>query len=198
VTSLAATRADVFFLGATLLGCPASLGNVASSGWDPLVYMSGTCTSKTLMDRAVSLGGGDGVLSVIPLLDPVDPANASNAEVQLYREKIGQYAPAESDADNAIVAYGWSTAALLADLLSKSPAADRVSVRETARAYEASGVALMPDGVTFRTTADDWFLGETFQLVRYTADGGYFEPVGDLVDEDGNTAEYTPDDLVNG
>jgi branched-chain amino acid transport system substrate-binding protein len=197
ITSLAATDADALFLGATLLACPDALGNVVAADWDPIIYMSGTCTSKTLMTIAASRGAGDGVFSVIPLIDPVDPANASNEQVALYREKVGQYAP-DADPDNAIVAYGWSTAALLADLLSKSPAADRVSVMETAREYEVSGVALMPDGVTFRTGADDWFLGETFQLVQYDGTGGFFASVGDITDEDGKTAEYTPEDLING
>ncbi len=71
VTSLAATNADVFLLGATLLGCPTALNEMGSAGWKPLVYMSGTCTSKTLM--AAAKANGDGVFSVAPLMDPSDP-----------------------------------------------------------------------------------------------------------------------------
>ena len=81
VTSLAATNADAFVLGATLLACPTALTDVASSGWKPITYMSGTCTSKTLM--SIAGPAGDGVLSVSPLMDPNDPAYVDNAQMKL-------------------------------------------------------------------------------------------------------------------
>ena len=74
VTDLAASKADTFVLGGTLLACPNALSAAHDAGWKPLIYMSGTCVSKLLF----TLGGdgADGVLSVTPLLDPADPANA--------------------------------------------------------------------------------------------------------------------------
>ena len=60
--------------------------SVASTGWKPITYMSGTCTSKTLMTLAGA--AGDGVFSVAPLMDPNDPQYASNEAMKLYKEKI--------------------------------------------------------------------------------------------------------------
>jgi len=124
VTSLAATKADVFVVGATLTACPNALNNMGASGWKPMVYMSGTCTSKTLM--ALAGANGDKVMSVGPLLDPADPANDSNAAMKLYKEKVKQYSPS-ADVGNGIVAYGWSAAALLEYTLSKVPEAPTAS-----------------------------------------------------------------------
>ena len=45
VTSLAATHADAFVLGGTLLACPAALNAAHDAGWKPIIYMSGTCVS---------------------------------------------------------------------------------------------------------------------------------------------------------
>lgn len=195
ITSLAASRADVLILGATLLACPDALNNVAAANWDPLVYMSGTCTSKTLMTIAGE--NGDGVLTVLPTLDPANPANDSNEAMALYKEKVGQYQP-DADPENGIVAYGWTTAAMLVALLEQSPAADRVAVMETARNFEVSDVGIGRPGATFSTSADDWFLGETFSLVQYSHADGFFADVGELIEEDGNTAEYSPENLING
>ena len=73
ITTLAATKADVLVIGATLLACPDALKNVATSGWKPLTYMSGTCTSKTLM--TIAGPAGDGVISVSPLMDQIGRAH---------------------------------------------------------------------------------------------------------------------------
>ncbi|HEX5614905.1 MAG TPA: ABC transporter substrate-binding protein [Acidimicrobiia bacterium] len=195
ITSLAATNADVLVVGATLIGCPDALINVGASSWEPMIYMSGTCTSKTLMEAAGD--DADGVFTVLPTLDPANPANDSNEAMALYKEKVAQY-QSEADPTNGIVAYGWTAAALLVELLEQSPAADRVAVMETARAFEASDVGILRPGATVSTSADDWFLGETFSLVQYNLADQFFADVGDLIEEDGNTAEYTPESLING
>ena len=112
VTSLAATHADAFVIGAALLACPAALNAMGAAGWHPITYMSGTCVSKLLF--AVGGKNSDGVISVTPLLDPADPANASSPAMQLYKAQMKKYQP-KADATDGIVAYGWSTAAAGAD-----------------------------------------------------------------------------------
>lgn len=197
VTSLASSGADTLLLGATLLACPQALNDVRASNWSPLVYMSGTCTSKTLLNAAGA--AAEGVISVAPLLDPANPANASVAAMRLYKQKAPLYGAASDQLDNGIVAYGWSAAAMVAEILRRSPKLDRVTVMNTARTLSGvSGIGLMPDGATFNVSADDRFLGETFNLVRYSASNGYSTVLGGLIDEDGKTAGYTPAALING
>lgn len=195
VTSLAATKADALLLGATLLACPNALTNVKESGWKPLTYMSGTCTSKTLMDIAGT--AGDGVLSVADIMEPGLPKWESNTAMKLYMAQIPKYAP-EADVENGIVAYGWTTAALLAETLSKSPELTRVAVMNTARTLKVKDVGLIMPGVTLDVNANDWFLGETFSVVQYSAAAKHFNLVGDLIDLNGQTAKITPPNLING
>lgn len=195
VTDLAASRADTFVLGGTLLACPNALTAAHDAGWKPLTYMSGTCVSKLLF----TLGGdgADGVLSVTPLMDPADPANASNAAVQLYKAQVAKYQPTADTADG-IVAYGWSTAALLQKILEASPKLDRVSVMETARTLAGiKDVGLQLPGSTWATNKDDWFLGETFQLVKYNKAEGHTTAVGPITDLNGKTASLSPASLLN-
>ena len=195
VTSLAATNADALLLGATLLACPDALTNVKQSGWKPLTYMSGTCTSKTLM--SIAGNAGDGVLSVADIMEPGLPQWASNTAMKLYMAQIPKYAP-DADIENGIVAYGWTTAALLAETLSKSPELTRVAVMNTARTLNVKNVGLIMPGVTLDVNANDWFLGETFSVVQYSATAKHFNLVGDLIDLNGQTAKITPPNLING
>jgi branched-chain amino acid transport system substrate-binding protein len=197
VTNLAASDADVFVIGATLLACPNALNEVGGSGWDPLIYMSGTCTSKTLVAGAGA--NAEGVISVAPIMDPSDPQYADNEAMVLYKEKVAQYGGADADPTNGIVAYGWSVAALLAETLQRVDAElTRESVMETARTLsDVSGIALQLPGTSWGVDAEDWFLGEQFNLVQYSVADGYFSPIGELISVEGRTAEITPESLVN-
>ena len=196
MTALAASNADVFVLGATLLACPTALNQLGSSSWKPLVYMSGTCTSKTLM--TIAGANGNDVLSVTPLMDPNDPQWANNEAMALYKAQVPKYTP-DADVGNGIVAYGWSTAALLEDALAKVKEPNRLAVMQAMRTInQAKGVGLQLPDAQWTVGANDWFLGEEFNLVQYTTSGGYFKTLGDLQKLDGKTASITPPNLING
>ncbi|MFM7060762.1 MAG: ABC transporter substrate-binding protein [Actinomycetes bacterium] len=197
VTTLAATKADVLVLGATLLACPDALKNVAASGWKPMTYMSGTCTSKTLMTIAGE--AGDGVISVTSLMDPANPDLVENAAMKLYKEKIAQYGESTTDPTNGIVAYGWTAGAALQHILESAGAPNRLAVMEAARTTTMRGLGLMPDGAEFISNIkNDWFLGEDFTLVQYSRSAGYFTSISELQDLNGETASFTPKNLIDG
>ena len=195
VNSLAATKADVFFLGATLLACPAALTAAQNAGWHPIIYMSGTCVSKVLF--TIAGAAANGVFSVTPLLDPAAPANATNPAMTLYRQQVAKYKP-KADLDDGIVGYGWTTGALLVKTLESSPSLTRSAVMETARTLkDVTGVGLQIPAAKWNTSADDWFVGETFQFIKYDATAKHTDPVGALTVDDGKTASLTPAELIN-
>ena len=195
VTSLAATKADAFLLAGTLLACPNALNAMGDAGWKPIVYMSGTCVSKLLFSLAGK--NAQGVLSVSPLLDPADPANASNAAVQLYKTQVKKYS-AKADTEDGIVAYGWTTAALFAKTLELSPKLDRGSVMNAVHTLPGvKDVGLQIPDATWTTSADDWFIGETFQMISWDATAGHSDPVGPLIDDNGKTASLSPPTLLS-
>jgi len=194
VNSLAATKADAFMLAAALLACPTALNAAADAGWHPITYMSGTCVSKVLLGAAGA--NANGVLTVTPLLDPADPANGSNAAMQLYKAQVKKYEPTADTADG-IVAYGWTTGALLVKTLELAPELNRGAVMEAARTLPSvSGVGLQIPAAKWTTSADDWFIGETFQFVKYDATAGHTVAVGGLTDDNGKTASLTPEALI--
>ena len=69
---------------------------------------------------------------------------------------------------------------------------------ETARTLKGvTGAGLQLPGSTLDTSKADWFLGETFQLVKYNKAEGHTEKVGTITDLDGKTASLSPTSLLN-
>ncbi len=194
MTSLAATNADAFFNGATLLACPNALERANAEGWEPITWVSGTCISKTLMGIAGQ--NAEGVYSATNVMDPQNPAYANEEAMALYREKVGQYSP-DADVENGIVAYGWTQGALLAEALRASDELTRQAFMQSVRTLDGVGGGLLLPGVTVTTDApDDPFMGESVQLVQYDAAAAHFNNVGEIIDFEGQTPELTPEELI--
>ena len=76
---------------------------------------------------------------------------------------------------------------------------NRLAVMESGRTTTMESLGLMPDGSKFVSNIkDDWFLGENFHLVQYSLSAGYFTDLTDLIDFNGETASFTPSNLING
>ncbi|MBA3304231.1 MAG: ABC transporter substrate-binding protein [Acidimicrobiia bacterium] len=199
MTSLAATDADAFFNGATLLACPNALQRADAEGWDPITWVSGTCISKTLMGIAGE--SATDVYSMTNVMDPLNPQYDGEEAMQLYREKVEQYQP-DADIDNGIVAYGWTQGVLLVEALRNSEELTRQSFMQSVRTLDGVEGGLLLPGTSVTTSApDDTFMGEAVQLIQYgfngSPDNSYFENVGELRDFEGETPDLTPSELIN-
>lgn len=202
VTSLAASDADAFFNGGTLLACPEALTQAQEAGWEAITWISGTCTSKTLMGLAGE--AGDGVYSLTNIKDPQNPDYAEDEAMQLYREKVEQYQGGNNlDLENGIVAYGWTQAAVLVEAMAAAESPSRLGLMESLRDLDVSEAGLLIDGASAVTGGEDLYMGEQVQLSQYTFEGpdspgNYFRPVGEITDFEGQTVELTPEDLISG
>lgn len=195
VTSLAASGADTFFNGSTLLACPQALTDAAAANWTrENTFVSGTCISKTLM----GLAGADaeGVIAVTNTKDPLNPAYADDEAMQEYLATLEEYAEDDVDPENGIVAYGYVQADLLVQALENSDELTRVAFMDSIRNMDGLTSGLMVDGAEANTGEDDNFMVENVQLVKYNSAGPYFENVGEVLDFEGQTAEVTPADLI--
>lgn len=196
VTSLASTKADVFFDGGTLLACPDALKKAKAAGWTPLTYVSGTCISKTLMGLAGP--DADKAFSVTNIKDPQNPQFKDDAAMKLYREQVGKYQP-DADVANGIVAYGWTQGAIFVEALKTAKKLDRQSVMNAVRSMDKIKGGLLLDGVTISTSANsDPYMGETVQLIQYNAANKYFDSIGGLSSDEGKTKSLTPPALITG
>jgi len=196
ITSLAATDADAVVLGTTALACPTTLNAINGTNWDPTIFISGTCTSPTLVGLAEP-GAAEGIISITTLMDPRDPQWDDNEAMALFQEKGREYGGPDIDLENTIVAYGWTMGALLVDTLSNATELTRPAVMEQALNLDnvIAGVTL-PTSPFNTSQGEDKFLWENVQLMQYNEDLGYYEFIGDPVDFEGQTAELAPEDLL--
>jgi branched-chain amino acid transport system substrate-binding protein len=201
ITSLAASGANAFFNGATLLACPAALQSAADANWQrEFTWVSSTCTSKTLM--GIAGPDADKVYSISNLKDPQDPQWDSDEAMSLYRETVGKYFP-DSDTDNGIVAYGWTQGAAFVEALRNAEAPTRLAVMDSVHNLElGDDVGLLLPGTGVTTGPDDPYMGERVNLAQYGFEGAdarnHFTIIGDVYDFEGQTADLTPKDLVTG
>jgi branched-chain amino acid transport system substrate-binding protein len=200
ITSLAASGADAFFDGGTLLACPDALTQAAAAGWQPITWVSGTCLSDTLMGLAGA--AADGVWGAANLKDPLNPDWDDDAAMVEYMETINQYQPDGFRPTNAIVSYGYTQAAVFVEALEAAEAPTRLAVMESLHNLDVTDVGLLLPGVTVTTGEGDAYMGESLQLAQYEYLGegerNHFVPTGDLVGFEGQTSELTPEDLING
>jgi branched-chain amino acid transport system substrate-binding protein len=194
VTSLAASGADTFFNGATLLACPGGLEAAKEANWDALTFVSGTCISKTLMGIAGE--NADGAYAVTNVKDPMNPAFADDEAMAEYLATLDEYGEADVDPENGIVAYGYTQAAILVKILEGLDELTRPALMNAMYEIDDLSAGLLIDGATVNTSEDDRFLVENVQLIQYDAGNAYFTNVGDVLDFEGQTAELTPPDLI--
>jgi len=196
VTSLAATGADAVVLGTTALACPNALNAINGTNWEPTIFISGTCTSPTLVGLAEP-GAADGIISVTAFKDPRDPQWADDEAMQLFLEKGAEYGGADIDLENSLVAYGWTMGALLVDTLTNAAELTRPAVMEQALSIDSLVTGLALPTSPFNTVLGiDKYPEEVLQLMQYSEDLGYYEFLGEPQDFEGQTAEVTPEDLI--
>jgi branched-chain amino acid transport system substrate-binding protein len=191
VTQLADSDADTLVLATTLGACPNGLGAVANQGdWDPLVYISATCTSSTLMSLAPA-GSGDGVLSSFYLKDPIDPQWEDDPAMQAFREQGGAAGLTDDQLNNGLVGYGWTMGQLLEEVLASSPELTREAVMNTAYHLEGIEVGLLLPGITVNTNGtDDPYPIESLQLGTYN--GEFWDLQDELRSFEGESSGFSP------
>ena len=193
ITSIASSGADTVLLGATALKCPQALDALqAQSGFDPeTVWLSQTCTSSTVIGLA-SPGSADGVLSAIYLKDPADPQWDDDEAMVEFQTQGAAHGLSAEEVEDGVVGIGWTFGQWLAETVRNTPDLTRENIMQSAYSLDGLTVGLLLPGVSLTTNgAEDPFPIETLQVAQYNGD--YFDFVGDPIDLEGQSAEFTPD-----
>ena len=168
VTDLAASGANVFFNGSTLLACPEGLKQAAVANWDrKYTFVSGTCISKTL--TGIAGENAEGILAVTNTIDPANPAYADTPALKDYLAVIDEFGETDVDPENGIVAYGYTQAAIFVHALGEADELTRSAVLNAVRNIDTEGLGMIVDGVK----------------------------IGEVLDYEGRTREISPKDLVD-
>lgn len=191
LTSLADSGADALVLGTTALACPSALGALAEqSGWDPVTYISATCTSSTLVGLSPP-GSADGVISAFYLKDPSDPQWASDPAMVEFQEKGKEAGLSDEQLANGIVGFGWTSGAVLAHVLETAPELTREAVMNTAYHIDGLEAGLLLPGITVTTDGvDDPYPIESMYIGTYN--GEYWDLDDELLSFEGESSQFAP------
>ncbi len=187
VTKLNGTGADTLLLAVTTLTCPNAIKSVAEKqGWNPLVYVSATCASKTLMGLAGD--SGKGVITGIYLKQPADPQWANDPAMQKYKSTLAAAGITDQkEVDNTIIAFGYTIGDLLIQTLQKSPNLSRQAVMQTAYNLKGLTPGLVLPGITVNTSgSSDPYPIEQLQIGSWNGD--FFVPQGEMISYEGKTS----------
>ncbi len=191
MTDLASSGADTLVLAVASLACPGSLGALAEqAGWDPLTYISATCTSGALMGLAPP-GSGDGVMSAFYLKDPADPQWDDDPAMVEFLEQGAAAGLSGEQLDNGIVAYGWMIAEVLAHTIETAPEVTRLDVMNTAYHIDGLEVGLLLPGIKVTTNGvEDPHLIESMYVGSFN--GEYWDLEDELVSFEGESTAFVP------
>lgn len=200
MSTLANSGADVFFNGGVGLPCPTGLRLAAEANWERAVtWVSNTCLSKTLISQAPEAFRD--VYTTGMTMDPLSPEFADNERMQQFREDLEAHAP-DIDPDSGYASYGWTQADIFIAALEEVEEPTRLAVMEAYRNLElGDDVGLIGPGGGVTLSEDDHYMGERLQRAQFVMNSPeeyYFAPQGEIRDFEGQTPEYTPEDLITG
>lgn len=188
VTTMSQSGADTAMLAATALKCPQALNAIKESGWTPTTYISGTCTSSTVVGLAAK-GANNGVLSSIYLKDPADPEWNTDPAMQQFQTLGKQYGLSDAEAADGIVGYGWTMGALLVDTLKQAPELTRQAVMQAAYSLQNETPGLLLPGISINTSGSkDPYVIEQMQIGQYN--GSYWDLQGPVISFEGKSGDY--------
>ena len=114
-----------------------------------------------------------------------------------YRSVVEKFGASDIDPDNGIVAYGYTQGVILVKALEGLKTLDRASLMEAMHNLDLGQIGLLVNGAKVKTGPDDPFLVENLQVVKYDGTAAHFNNVGEIIDFEGKTKEFTPEDLIN-
>jgi branched-chain amino acid transport system substrate-binding protein len=179
MTNLARSDADVFFNITTPSFAVQAMAYDAQNDWDVLHLLNNVSSSLTTVG-AVGFEPLQGMVTAVYTKDAADPQWDDDEDMQLYREKLEQYAP-DADPFNGYHVYGWAIGDALYKVMEQMDCPTRASLVETARHLEGVEVDLLLPGVTMNTNGEeDAFPLESMQIA--TLEGERWALQGEVID----------------
>lgn len=185
MVTLKSSGADLFYNITTPKFGAQAIKKAAELGWKPvqILDINATPVSQTLVPAG--LDNAKGIISVNYGKDPLDPQWADDEGMKRYKAFMAEYAPGE-DSNSGIATYGYSTAALLVQILKQcGDDLTRANIMKQATNIKGYVADLALPGMTVSTTPDDWRINKQFQMMKF--DGQRWVLFGPILTDEINT-----------
>jgi branched-chain amino acid transport system substrate-binding protein len=167
MVTLQTSGADLFYDITTPKFGAQAIKKAAQLGWKPLhiLDINATPVSQTLVPAG--LENAKGIISVNYGKDPLDPQWANDEGMKRYKAFMSKYAPGE-DANSGIATYGYSTAALLVQILKQcGDDLTRANIMKQATNIKDYVPELALPGMTTPTEPNDYRINKQFQMMQF-------------------------------
>lgn len=198
LTSAAASKAEVGIFAVAGTFCVQAIGGVERSSWDPVVITGNSCAQIETSLAPLQKEGltGENTMVVQYYYNPTDPANKAPEFAKLYTEQMtaGGLDPKVAQYSNGWF-WGWYLVALLQNADAMKGGLNRANIAVAARTI-TQPYPLLVEGLTSKMNGvEDAYLFEGGQMFRYegatTKKLGEWKPVGDLINREGKTGDFT-------
>ena len=179
IVSLMASGADVFFDVTTPKFAAQAIRKAHDIGWKPLHFLNVVSNSVAAVLQPAGLEKSVGLISVLYLKDPTDPAWKNDKGVQDYFAFMKKYYP-DGNAIDALNAFGYSVAQTLVQVLKQcGDDLSRENVMRQAASVKDLELPMMLPGIRINTGPTDYYPIEQVQLIRF--DGKTWVRFGDVM-----------------
>ena len=158
-----------------------AIKKLAELGWKPvhIIDINATSVGQTLVPAG--LDNAKDIISLNYGKDPLDPQWADDPGMKKYKEFMAKYAPGE-DATSNIAVYGYSTTALLVQILKQcGDDLTRANVMKQATNIKDYTPDLALPGMS-STTVNDYRINKQFQMMKF--DGKRWVLFGPILTDD--------------
>ncbi|MCK2213801.1 ABC transporter substrate-binding protein [Actinomadura sp. ATCC 31491] len=177
--NLAGSKADVFLdITTPKFGSQALAADARNTAWNPLHIINNVSASITVL-KPVGFDNVQGVVSSSYYKDPNDPTWATDPEMELYKQKVKQYAPGE-DPNIPYLTFGWAVASSFHKAMDAARCPTREGLRDSVRNLRNVKIDMLLPGVTLTTGQGDAFPIESMQLMKFK--GARWELFGQVID----------------
>ncbi len=179
---LKAAGADLLYDASTPKFAAQAIKKTAEMAWKPVHILDINATSVGAVMQPAGLENSKGVISVNYGKDPLDPTWKDDAGMNRYFAFMQKYYP-DGDKNSNFNSYGYSTAALLVDVLKRcGDTLTRENVMKQATSLKDVVGDLSLPGMVTNTSPTDYRVNKQLQMMKFN--GERWELFGAIIEDD--------------
>ena len=186
ILKLKASGADTLFIFETPSPAIKSIVTAFKVGFRPTIFLNSVAAPIPYVQAAAKAAGDpkavDGILSVAYTKDAIDPQQANDKGVQLYKQVMGKYYP-DGKVEDAFNFYGMAVAWSMVDVLKKAGSnPTRKSLLEAINTMNEPDNPFLFAGVDAKNTPSDHYTITQEYQAKYSASLGDYQAISKLID----------------
>jgi len=186
ILKLKNSGADTLFVLETPSPAIKAIVAAYQAGWHPTIYLNSVAAPVPYVQAAQKAAGDDaavnGIISVVYLKDSVDPAQASDPGIQLYKQVMGKYYP-DGKLDDGFNVYGMATAWSLVDMLKKAGQnLTRQAVLDTMASLNETDNPFLYPGIGVKNAPNYHYSITQEYLAKYATSANDYQPLSQTID----------------